>query len=165
MKRKRSTALVVSALAIAASLQATVGSTQAQAVVNYRLKNVATGKCLTATQVAPLPTSLKMRTCGSISTGQTQSFTPAGNYIETGGTGPGILACIAVANAASTEVAFTPVLATCHQSGYKMLTYDAVGTKQLILSGCFLGHYASTDTWAACFNRKGNNTYWNWVRA
>jgi hypothetical protein len=158
-------ATAVAAAGIAVAAQMSVGTNSASATVDYTLRNAATGKCLTAVMVAPLPTALRMQTCGSTSTGQTQKFTGAGNYIEVAGTGTGFLVCLVVQTNASSSFASTPMIGACKGTGYKTLTYSGIGSGKLILAGCYLGHYSSSDTYASCYNNNGNYTKWNWVRA
>lgn len=159
MKHIFGTALAV--VALAATTQMAFGSTSASASVSYRLKNVATGKCLTAVNTAPLPTALRMETCGTVSSGKWQNFFPAGNTIQLGT--PTVSPCLMVQSNANSGSVFTPVLAACLQAGYKKLTYSGVSSSSLILNGCYLGNYASGDTYASCGYSAGNNTKWNWV--
>lgn len=150
----------LAAISVAAGAQIVVGANTASAAPYYLLKNAATGKCAQYS-LSGLPSPIKMVTCNSSS--GSQKWFPGSNVIIAGGTGVATY-CLAVESDGNTSLASTTVLIPCSGvSGFKKLTYSGVGSGKIILNGCYMGHYASSDTWSDCYYNDGNYTKWNFI--
>ncbi|GAB3977075.1 hypothetical protein GCM10029978_065730 [Actinoallomurus acanthiterrae] len=150
----------LAAIAVTAGTQIAVGANSASAAPYYLLKNAATGKCAQYS-LTTMPSAIKMVTCSSSS--GSQKWFPGSNVIMAGNTGPAQY-CLGVTSTANTSFASTTVLIPCSgASGYKKLTYSGVGYGKIILNGCYMGHYASSDTWSSCYYNAGNYTKWNFI--
>ncbi|MFF2364601.1 ricin-type beta-trefoil lectin domain protein [Streptomyces sp. NPDC058122] len=128
------------------------------------IKNAATGKCLQGTDNGTKEAhEVKMVPCKRSNQAIWWGLT-AGRImmVRTGGSASQV--CLSIPISPKGDFAHDVVTARCGDRDYNQFFNTIRGTSIIgSPEPCLVGHYSSSDTWAACYVSSGNNTKWTWL--